>query len=355
MGPQVNAVPHPFNLSHLSQALSQPGPVGPMHAPHQPMQQMHHQQADLGAQWDRFQQQPQQGPAQWHQPQQQQQQQSGWADSFATGKGKGREMSPMPMEQPYQPQMMPPNPFAGGGLQTYQPRLQPMYAQQLQQPAPLQAGHAEMEAAFERALADARAQSAPAEEAKEEVKEDTTKTEDAKEQEPTEGDFKGELDAVWESLKPEAERLNQLAEWEKEFSQVGGGRQGVGVGRVKEGVGVHEDVDMFQEWRELLLERERALKDMMMGARSRSSSISAASDQLRPISTSPQPIMRTGYESGSDRQCSCSSCELEQQLGVVENTLSSSSSLPLSHSRTLQRGEVRSSGGWFPLPQTPLL
>jgi peroxin-5 len=311
-------------------------------------QHQQHTPADLGAQWDRFQ-QPQQGPAQWHQPQQQPQQQSGWADSF--GKGKGREMSPMPMEQQqYQPQMgMGGMPFGGGAMQTYQPRLQPMYQQQLQQPAPLQAGHAEMEAAFERALADARAQTAP-EEAKEEVKEDAAKVDEVKEDEHTEADFKGELDAVWESLKPEAERLNKLAEWEKEFSQVGGGgRLGVGVGRVKEGVGVRippeeaitEDVDMFQEWKELLLERERDLT-RMMATRSRSSSISAASDQLRPMTTSPPP-MRNVYDSDSDPQCSCSSCE----LGLVENTLSSSS-LPLSYSkRTLQRGEVRSCGGWF--------
>jgi peroxin-5 len=31
---------------------------------------------------------------------------------------------------------------------------------------------------------------------------------------------KGDFEKVWESLKPQAERLNQLAEWEKDFSQV---------------------------------------------------------------------------------------------------------------------------------------
>ena len=31
---------------------------------------------------------------------------------------------------------------------------------------------------------------------------------------------KGDFDAVWESLRPEAERLNKLAEWEADFSQV---------------------------------------------------------------------------------------------------------------------------------------
>jgi peroxin-5 len=30
----------------------------------------------------------------------------------------------------------------------------------------------------------------------------------------------GEFEKVWQSLRPEAERLGKLAEWEKDFSQV---------------------------------------------------------------------------------------------------------------------------------------
>lgn len=112
--------------------------------------------------------------------------------------------------------MGPPNPF--GGLQTYQPQLQPMYSQ----PQQMGADHAQMEAAFEQALADARAQTAPA---KEELKEAEQKEEIKEPVEDKGGvqdssEFKGDLEAVWESLKPEAERINKLAEWEKEFSQV---------------------------------------------------------------------------------------------------------------------------------------
>lgn len=182
---------------------------------------------DLAAEWERFQQRPQQAPAQWHQPAAAN---NAWAESFQQGKGKGRAAPPPAQDYAPQSSMMgmgmgmgggmmmnaPPNPF--GGLQTYQPQLQPMYSQPQQIPA----GHAEMEAAFEQALKDARAQNAmPA--AKEEVKEA-----EEKEPEPAEEiggveeskEFKGDLEAVWESLKPEAERMNQLAEWEKEFSQV---------------------------------------------------------------------------------------------------------------------------------------
>jgi peroxin-5 len=69
----------------------------------------------------------------------------------------------------------------------------------------------DMEAAFERALEDARAQSATNEE--EQTKEEVVPAEEDRE-------AKGDFEKVWESLKPQAERLNQLAEWEKDFSQV---------------------------------------------------------------------------------------------------------------------------------------
>lgn len=69
-----------------------------------------------------------------------------------------------------------------------------------------------MEDAFERALQDARAQTTEMahvaeEEGLEEIVRDT-------------GEVKGDMEAVWESLRPEAERLGRLAEWERDFSQV---------------------------------------------------------------------------------------------------------------------------------------
>lgn len=210
---QVQQVPHPFNLSHLSAALSQPGPVQTPVVPQMAPHQAHH---NMQADWERFQAQSQRGS-----PQPQlapAPAQSGWASDFSQGKGKAREM-PQHMEpMMHQPQMMPPNPFGGMGMmQQYQPRLSPMY----QQAPPVAADHAKMEAAFEAALADARAQAVP-QRAEPETKEEQ-KTEEAKTEEPkAEEDkpFKGDLEAVWESLKPEAERQNKLAEWESEFSQV---------------------------------------------------------------------------------------------------------------------------------------
>lgn len=210
---QVQQVPHPFNLSHLSAALSQPGPVPTPVVPQMAPHQAHH---NMQADWERFQAQSQRGSPQ---PQMQAPAPSGWASDFSQGKGKAREMPQQHMEpMMHQPQMMPPNPFGGMGMmQQYQPRLSPMY----QQAQPVAADHAKMEAAFEAALADARAQAVP-QQAEPETKEEQ-QTEEAKVEEPKaeeERPFKGDLEAVWESLKPEAERQNKLAEWESEFSQV---------------------------------------------------------------------------------------------------------------------------------------
>jgi peroxin-5 len=72
-----------------------------------------------------------------------------------------------------------------------------------------------MEAAFEQALADARAQT----QTEAQSTTTTTATDDKQEEEGTR-EAKGDFDAVWESLRPEAERLNKLAEWENDFSQV---------------------------------------------------------------------------------------------------------------------------------------
>ncbi|KAL7418925.1 Peroxisomal membrane signal receptor PTS1 [Cryptotrichosporon argae] len=140
---------------------------------------------------------------------------SEWAASFsASGKGKAREA--VHGDAPaYAAASAPGFGSAYARLPMYQPTLQP-YASAPAQPAPLELdarAHADMEAAFERALADARAHAA-AEAAQQQQSPPTTEGdgEDVRE-------FKGDLEAVWESLKPEAERLNQLAEWEAQFSQ----------------------------------------------------------------------------------------------------------------------------------------
>ena len=65
-----------------------------------------------------------------------------------------------------------------------------------------------MEQAFEKALADAR----NGETAEDQDVEEIPRDRDA--------DGQGDFEAVWQSLRPEAERLNQLAEWERDFSQV---------------------------------------------------------------------------------------------------------------------------------------
>ncbi|TXT07382.1 hypothetical protein VHUM_03102 [Vanrija humicola] len=195
----------PFNLSNLAQALAQP-----------PQPQV---QPDFRGVWDRHQSaSPSPGP-QFAQPPQAQMS-NGWANDFHTGKGKGRAAPPPMAQQPaYEPQQSY-APMYGGmgggmGMGMYQSQLTPMYGAQAQQgpvagPA-VQIHHGpEMDAAFEAALADAQAQADAAREAEKEAEQEAVHP-------PPQ--VEGDLDAVWESLKPEAERLNKLAEWEKEFSQ----------------------------------------------------------------------------------------------------------------------------------------
>lgn len=154
-----------------------------------------------------------------------------WASGFsAEGKGKGRAQ---PHQQPEQYQSYAPQMAMGGGGMMgmgmgmgYQPSFQPMYSgYNQQQPAVasqptahIQAlsekEHAEMEAAFEKAFEEARA-GEPVEAESEQLNKE--------EQGPPAEEMreaKGEFEKVWESLRPEAERLNKLAEWENEFSQV---------------------------------------------------------------------------------------------------------------------------------------
>ncbi|WOO80176.1 Peroxisomal targeting signal receptor [Vanrija pseudolonga] len=209
----------PFNLSNLAQALAQP-----------PQQQA---QPDFRGVWDRHQSaSPSPGPQQFAQPPQAQMN-NGWATDFHTGKGKGRAAPPPMQQQPvYEPQQSY-APMYGGmgggmGMGMYQSRLQPMYGAQAQQgpvagPAAQIHHGPEMDAAFEAALADAQAQADAAREAEKEPEQEAVhpppQVEDETDGIEDSDQFKGDLDAVWESLKPEAERLNKLAEWEKEFSQ----------------------------------------------------------------------------------------------------------------------------------------
>jgi len=107
----------------------------------------------------------------------------------------------------------------GMGMGMSHSGFQPMYQGQLPQQqsgASSQMGRMEqekMEAAFEQALEDARAQNRTEADQAPKTTEAEVPAEETRE-------TKGDLDAVWESLKPEAERLNKLAEWERDFSQV---------------------------------------------------------------------------------------------------------------------------------------
>lgn len=126
---------------------------------------------------------------------------------------------------PYQPA----HSFGG-----FQPALQPMYQNYMAQPPPgvqqlagpsmqeqAQREQEDMNAAFERALADAKAKDAEDLAAEQQQQQVGSQTQEHPEEEVRE--VKGDFEKVWESLRPEAERLNKLAEWEKDFSQV---RQG---------------------------------------------------------------------------------------------------------------------------------
>ena len=206
---QYQHPPQPFNLSHLSAALSHPA------------------QRDFSEDWARAGRQGSPVPAnaafsseyqQWSGPRE------NWAEGY-DAKGKGRMASPPPVTsearmgyQPMPHMNMGMNMGMGMGMGMGQSNFQPMYQGQMQQQggATRQMDRAEqekMEAAFEQALEDARAQT------RTESTADTKSAESEVQAEETR-ETKGDLDAVWESLKPEAERLNKLAEWERDFSQV---------------------------------------------------------------------------------------------------------------------------------------
>ncbi|WWC57856.1 uncharacterized protein I303_100391 [Kwoniella dejecticola CBS 10117] len=242
----LHATPHPFNLSHLSAALAQPGPA--IHAPG-PV-------PGFEAQWETarssphshspvpFQQArpPPNQPMRIASPPAPQQVNSGWSNDFQSfnqsqSKGKGRAVEPVPQNQTqipysngysgYHPQPQPQVQYGGyGGYGGYQPSFTPMYGgiQHTQQhSAPQthmqpQMNQKEMDVLFARAEEDYKASSTVNDSAADQQQANPAGVEEAKEAE-VRGEPKGDFDAVWESLKPEAERLNKLAEWEKDFSQ----------------------------------------------------------------------------------------------------------------------------------------
>ncbi|GFZ50651.1 hypothetical protein JCM24511_08409 [Saitozyma sp. JCM 24511] len=234
----VNPTPHPFNLSHLSSALAESSRHASP-APHP---------SHFNAQWDRaasqpapqhLQQQMTRPPVPMSMPQQPgfagdfsrwngggatgTTSGSEWANGYTDWKGKGRAPPPLPLapapQDFAQSEWNQPRPFM-----PMQSSFQPMYSGALPGPMTQQMPvtdhqaaaqrsareQADMEAAFERALEDARAERATDEE--EQTKEEAVPAEENRE-------AKGDFEKVWESLKPQAERLNQLAEWEKDFSQ----------------------------------------------------------------------------------------------------------------------------------------
>ncbi|GHJ89060.1 hypothetical protein NliqN6_5462 [Naganishia liquefaciens] len=181
------------------------------------------------------------------QQQQQQQQQHSWGgdfQSFVEGKGKARESaSPAPMMHQQQPPQA--SSYAsmmagmggmglGMGMNTgytpsyssFTPRYasQPLshttYAPQTQETA--QVDPAQLDAEFARVERE-HAEQLEREKGGEQEEKDQEIQEAVGQQKP-EGDNQPDFEAVWQSLKPEADRLGKLAEWEKEFSQFANGQ-----------------------------------------------------------------------------------------------------------------------------------
>jgi peroxin-5 len=88
----------------------------------------------------------------------------------------------------------------------------------------------QMDAAFDQAFKDAQLHMGQDQaQANEQEHEQAQPQELQQEEAPAEEirEAKGDFEKVWESLKPEAERLGKLAEWEKEFSILMKGSKGV--------------------------------------------------------------------------------------------------------------------------------
>ncbi|WVF66382.1 hypothetical protein IAT40_001122 [Kwoniella sp. CBS 6097] len=252
----VNPTPHPFNLSHLSAALSQTAPAGQVNPTAFDRQWNHavHSNGNGHAQSSMMRPVPMPvpldvqlprlvSPASAHSQAAHQPQQSAWSSdfqSFSNGSGKGKGRAMQPATQGYQSQ---PNyqSHLGNGyasqMYPYQPSLdnyqgygasalQGPMAQHAQQQG--QMSQHEMDDLFARAEEDWKAVSGNGETQAEELTEQAKhegqegqqqqKDDDDGVRELTD-DPKGDFEAVWESLKPEAERLGKLAEWERDFSQ----------------------------------------------------------------------------------------------------------------------------------------
>ncbi|WVR03382.1 hypothetical protein IAU60_000373 [Kwoniella sp. DSM 27419] len=229
----VNPTPHPFNLSHLSAALSQPSQL---QAPDLDARlfdaRWNHahangQQAQIPSQarlvsppplpmTDTL--TPQYGHTAW----------SSDFQTYSSGKGKGRAIEESGPVSAYQQQA----PYQNGYQQRfgYQPTFTPSYSGAMSN-MPMSAAHGqihpdmtqkEMDDLFARAEEDWRAADQAAEtstgDQKDQDRPDQAEVHDRVEPE-TVREPKGDFDAVWESLRPEAERLGKLAEWERDFSQ----------------------------------------------------------------------------------------------------------------------------------------
>ncbi|KAJ9091162.1 hypothetical protein QFC20_007720 [Naganishia adeliensis] len=132
----------------------------------------------------------------------QQQQQHGWGgdfQAFVEGKGKSREAPPQQVMQ----QMQQGSAMSQG--RSNNPHKKPIV------------DTAKLDAEFERALAEHQELEAAQKDA---VQDDgELQSALAQQSEQRDGDGQPDFEAVWQSLKPEADRLGKLAEWEKEFSQ----------------------------------------------------------------------------------------------------------------------------------------
>ncbi|WVQ93997.1 hypothetical protein IAU59_001075 [Kwoniella sp. CBS 9459] len=259
----VNPTPHPFNLSHLSAALSQSAPARQVdskafenqwnHAVNGHAQQQQQQPSmvrpvpmpvPLHVDFPNRLVSPPPAAQVVHRPQNGAQ--SAWSSDFemyrsnGIGNGKGKGRAAESSTQAYQPQLeynQHQSQFGNGhasrmypyqsGLSNYQgfggSALHSSMGPQAQQygQGHGQMSHEQMDHLFARAEADWKAVSSEAELKVDESVEPQQHQEEAE----TDGlgeltdDPKGDFEAVWESLKPEAERLGKLAEWERDFSQ----------------------------------------------------------------------------------------------------------------------------------------
>ncbi|KAJ9102014.1 hypothetical protein QFC19_004939 [Naganishia cerealis] len=184
-------------------------------------------------------------------PPQQQQRQGGtaWGGEFQAFVGKGKGKEPLTEHGGYVPQFAP-SPALGmgmgmgmgmgagyGGMQNYASQPYTSFLPQSHHQQPLvqtAAGHMEtanMEEAFERAMKEHQELENAQQQQPEQKEGDIQRAlsgDDQKAQQGEERFNNPDFEAVWQSLKPEADRLGKLAEWEKEFSQFANGQNDEG-------------------------------------------------------------------------------------------------------------------------------